>query len=112
MGAILEIRKKNHAWEIFTSEIPRFRDCSPRGNKSKLPWAGDGGYAVGHFLQEPRNHSASGAGGRGGLGDVASRIPSFEVPWISPVREVSADDSPTPQPAGTAGCCEGEEVCV
>ena len=40
---------------------------------------------------------------------MASHIPSAEVPRISLPREVSADNSPTPQPAGIAGRCEGEE---
>lgn len=54
--------------ETFTSEIPRFRDCSPRGNKSKLPWAVTVGVLLGAFLQEPRNHLACGGGGGRGEG--------------------------------------------
>ena len=99
--------------EIFTSEIPWFRDCSPRGNKSKLPWQVTVGVLLGTFCKSPGTTQpvVRVVGGERAGVNVASRIPSFEASRISPAREVSAD-SPTPRPAGTVGHCEGKEACV
>ena len=65
----------------FTSEITRFRDCSPRGNKSKLPWAVMVGVLLGTFCKSPGTTQpvVGVVGGERAGVNVASCIPSFEV---------------------------------
>lgn len=113
-GAGALLGRKTMPGETFTSEIPWFRDCSPRGNKSKLPWQVTVGVLLGTFCKSPGTTQpvVRVVGGERAGVNVASRIPSSEASRISPAREVTADNSPTPRPAGTAGRCEGKEACV